>query len=313
MRHRPRRLLNVFLTGGSGFVGRAVVRELLRAGHRATATTRSVSETLPRARNLRWTTWDALADPLPAAEAKGADVLLHLAGPTQKPDFPAMAESVYALGATTTLRLLDMARRCGIRRVLAASTGDVLGSRRHPAREDDVDYEPSGMYGTAKACSELLMRAYRFHLSTAILRFYHPYGPGGERFLIGRLMRAVQEGRPVRTEGRDGIRLNPVWIEDLAVGIRQAVESDHTGIFHLAGPQTVTLRELLLLIGRVTGRKPAIRPGPGPCLQRHVGAFERARRLLGYRPRVRLREGLGRLMDGGIPERYAPARTPSHA
>jgi nucleoside-diphosphate-sugar epimerase len=155
-------------------------------------------------------------------------------------------------------------------------------------------------YGAAKACAEILLRLYQSILSTAILRFYHPYGPHGDRFLINRLVRIVAEGQEVKMQGKDGIILNPVWIEDLAMGVCLAVESNQTGIFHFAGPETLTFRELVRAIGLIVNREPTIRIEPGDSIQRHAGAFEITRRVLGYSPQVSVWDGLRRLSDSAL-------------
>jgi len=89
-----------------------------------------------------------------------------------------------------------------------------------------------------------------------------------------------------------------VWIEDLAAGMALAVESGATGIFHLAGPEVISLRVLLEIIGELIGRRPVIRAEDRPCIQRHAGSSEAACRVLGYSPRVSLRDGLDRLWAG---------------
>jgi nucleoside-diphosphate-sugar epimerase len=225
------------------------------------------------------------------------EVVLHLAAPARLFDFPAQARAIYETSVAATFNLLEAARWTGIRRVLMASTGDVLGGTQEPASEDDLLYQPSSFYGAAKACAELLLRSFQPVISTAVLRFYHPYGPGGNRFLINRLVNRVANSEEVTIEGAEGIRLNPVWIEDLALGVCQAVESDQNGIFHFGGPEYLTLRGLLEKIGRLVGREPLVRSLPGPCIERHAGAFELTRQALGYCPKVSVDEGLRRLVE----------------
>ena len=240
--------------------------------------------------------WDARHEPVPVVDWRFLDVIVHLAVPRAPFDFARQADALYEVSVAATYRILEAARSNGVRRVLAASTGDVLGSNSRPAREEDCTYEPSSFYGTAKACAELLLRAYDGVLQTALLRLFHPYGPGGERFLVNRLVRAVSEGREVMVEGRDGIVLNPVWLDDLAEGLCLAVESDATGVFHFAGPETVTLRELLETAAELAGRQPVVRSVPREPAQRHQATFERTERLLGYRPRVGVRDGIRQLL-----------------
>jgi UDP-glucose 4-epimerase len=289
--------LNVLVTGGSGFVGSALVAELIKRGHRVVATTREVSGRLPAARNLSWVAWDVLNESLPQVDWAQFGAIVHLAVPSKLFDFPRQASQIYDLTVAATFRLLETARNHGVGRVLVASTGDVLGSSERPSVEDDILYMPTSFYGTAKACAELLVRSYQSVLSTAILRFYHPYGPRGPQFLINRLVRSVVQQQEIRIEGENGITLNPVWIDDLAHGVCLAIESQHTGVFHFAGPETLSLRELVNLIGTLAKTKPVLLSEPVPCIQRHAGAFEMTRQILGYHPQMSLRDGISRLLE----------------
>lgn len=292
----PERLMKILLTGGTGFIGQAVLRELLQRGHQVVATARTFSDNLTCDANLEWVLWDGAKQALPIVQWPQFQAILHLAAVTNSAPHPDDAREVYELSAGATFRFLEAARLNRVGRVLVASTGDVLGPAPLEACEQDVFYSPTSFYGAAKACAELLMRSYADVLSTAILRFYHPFGPGGDRFLVNRLLYSVVEGRVIKMEGQDGIRLNPVWIDDLAVGVRQAVESDHSGIFHFAGPQTMSLRDLASTIGKLAGREPVIQSIAAPCVQRHVGSFEQTTRTLGYRPKVSIEEGLTRML-----------------
>jgi UDP-glucose 4-epimerase len=282
----------ILVTGGSGFVGKAVLAELVARGCAVAATCTRPPYRRPLLPDVTWVQWDALLEPLPCVEWASIGGIVHLAAPRELLDFPALYESSIA----STFRLLEAARLHRISRFVLASSGDVLGPNISPAQEDDLLYLPASFYGAAKACAELLSRSYEKLLSTAILRFYHPYGPGGERFLINRLVRMVTTGEEVQIEGEEGILVNPVWVEDLARGIALAIESRDTGIFHLAGPDTETLRSLLKRIGKIVGRPPLIRVGPGPGAERHASSFARSARVLGYRPRISLDEGLHRLL-----------------
>jgi UDP-glucose 4-epimerase len=280
----------VLVSGGSGFVGGAVVAELISSGHRVVTTTTNLSSKLPKAPKLSWVMWEGTKEALPHIDWSKINVILHLAVPRNVFAFPDQARPNFELSVAATFRLLETAYDKGVRRVIVATTSEGLAS------EDNVTYMPNSFYGTAKACAELLVRSYQSLLSTAILRFYHPYGPGGDLFLVNRLLSLVAQGQEIAVIGEDGIMLNPVWIDDLALGVRLAVESNETGIFHFAGPQTLTIRQLLEIIGKLVNRKPIIRTATGSCLQRHAAAFERSHRLLGYNPRISIGEGLRRLL-----------------
>src|SRR5713101_6601949 len=167
--------MKILLTGGTGFIGQAVLRELLQRGHRVVATTRRFHNDLSCDRNLEWVSWDGTKEALPHVPWPEFQAILHLAAVTDAKPLSENAKEIYELSAGTTFRFLEAARSNGVARFLMASTGDVLGSTPQGAREQDVHYAPTSFYGTTKACAELLVRSYRDMLSTAILRFYHPF------------------------------------------------------------------------------------------------------------------------------------------
>lgn len=113
-----RRALKVLVIGGSGFVGRAVVSELIKREHQVVATTRTFSDKLPTGQNLSWVTWDALNQSLPPIDWDHLEVILHLAAPRKLFDFPDQALPIYESAIAATFRLLEAARYKGVRRVL---------------------------------------------------------------------------------------------------------------------------------------------------------------------------------------------------
>lgn len=281
------RSLGVLVTGGSGFIGRAAVEQLARRGHRVWATSTS-SQPLANTGDLRWIRWDATRDSLPPVDFDKLDCVVHLASP--RGDAPA---DQFEVAVAATLRLLEAARDAGTPRFLYGSTGDVLAPGNPPAREDDHWFRPDSFYGAARASGELLLRASGSRPpGVAILRFFHPYGPGGERFLINRVFDRVRQGEPVHVQGAEGFSLNPVWIDDLAEGIVRAVESEATGTFHFGGPETMTFLELVRMMGEVSGKAVVIESRPGQPVERHAGAWERSADVLGFNPRVAVRAGL---------------------
>lgn len=287
--------MTVLVTGASGFVGCATATALVKAGHRVIGTT--TQEPAGEQDGWSWVRWDATASALPAVNWDEIDAIAHLAAPRSLFAFPAQAQPIFDTTIAATFHLLHTAAsRARIKRFVLASTGNVLGPQDTDASEQDTLYAPGSFYGTAKACGELLARSYGELVSTAVLRFYHPYGPGGDRFLINRLLDVVMQGREVTIEGERGILLNPVWIDDLAAGIRQALESCKTGIFHFGGPETVSLRSLVELMGELTGHVPSFRILPSKHGEPHVCRFDRSAVELGYDPREGVRTGLQKLI-----------------
>ena len=281
------------VTGGGGFIGSALLPILCASGWDVIAT----SQTPRRKRNgVGWKTWRAEDGGVPDCDWNKLDCVIHLANPrVQSRDISELQRQVES-GVLATSRLLEKAVRHKVRRFVFVSTGDVVSPPGGIAQETDNDYSATSFYSAAKASSELLTRSCAALLSTAIVRVYHPFGPGGDDFLINRMIAAVAAGREITLERDGGTLINPIWIDDLARGLALAAKADATGVFHLAGPDTLRFADFLRLTGRLLGKPVTLRTSAASPSLNHAGDCRRARRLLGWRPAMRLRAGLRKMM-----------------
>lgn len=288
------------VTGATGLVGSRLVRELdgwdvhavVRDAKRAPAGTRPVVADLAGA-------WDASV--LPAT----VDAVVHLAQSDNYREFPAAADSIFRVNTASTLALLDHARRAGAKKFVLASTGGVYGSADRAFRETDVpavDASPGTVSGEAadlafylrtRRSAELIAAAYQPHMDIAVLRFFFVYGPQQKSsMLVPRLVASVREGRPVTLQGTDGLKLNPVHVDDAARAVRAALSISGSTLVNVAGPQVLTLRAIAEAIGVAVGRAPVFSAdAPGAEAHHLFGDVETMSRVLGA-PAVRFADGV---------------------
>lgn len=229
---------NVFLTGGTGFVGGCVARRLVERGHRVRALVRSPA----LARHLddlgaELVGGDITEPASLAGTAAGCDTVIHLVGIIrEKP--PATYEAVHTRG---TGHVVEEAKRAGIGRFIHMSA--------LAARVDGTAYQRTKYEG-----EEIVRRS---RLAHAIFRPSIIMGAGGE--LLDLLLKLVRYLPAVPVVGSGQYRLQPVDVEDVATSFALAVEREHPGdeAYALAGPHKMTYNRLLEIIAEEMGVKRA--------------------------------------------------------
>jgi nucleoside-diphosphate-sugar epimerase len=114
-----------------------------------------------------------------------------------------------------------------------------------------------GYYLGSKACSEILVQSYASEFKVGIIRPFFIYGPGQKRsMLIPRLYDSIKEGRPITLQGQEGIRINPVHVEDAASAVIAMIDLVDSAIFNIAGPEVLSIRQICEGMGRHLNRAP---------------------------------------------------------
>jgi nucleoside-diphosphate-sugar epimerase len=199
-----------------------------------------------------------------------------------------------------TQRLLEALCESDVVQVAVASTSSVYGVASHVPTPEEETPRPISPYGVTKLAAEALLHAYRhaFGLRLVALRYFTVYGPR-QRPDMGfhRFFEAAKQGAAVAIYG-DGEQTRDFTFVDDAVGATVACLTSATSevTYNIGGGQRVTLNEVLARMERVVGKPIARRyEPPQPGDPRDTSAdVARARRDLGYEPRVDLSEGLRR-------------------
>jgi nucleoside-diphosphate-sugar epimerase len=315
--------MRVALTGASGYTGGRLLEALRARGDEVSVLVRPESLT----ERIRSHATRVVEGRLGDAEAagrlvEGMDAIVHVAAVYRTAGHP---DSYYReVNVVGTERLLQAAAGAGLQRFVHTSTVGVHGHVEQPPADESAPIAPGDIYQATKAEAEAL--ALDFHrrrgLPVAVVRPGAIYGPGETRFL--KLFRAIARGR-YAIVGTGRTFYHPVYIDDLVAGFLLALDRpDAVGeAFLVCGPSYVSQSALAALIAKHTGgrvlpfRIPA-RPlqwagdvveavcvplGLEPPLHRRRVDFwtksraftiEKARRLLGYEPRVDLDEGIAR-------------------
>ncbi|MEA2220135.1 MAG: UDP-glucose 4-epimerase [Solirubrobacteraceae bacterium] len=308
---------SVLLIGGGGFIGAHVARELLQRGREVVVLDDDrtyLPGGEPAAMRARaWRRRELLTgaelrgggpdDPaLLARELRRAapDAVVHLANlplaGVAAAD-PATARRSIVDGTANVLRAL--ARHAPAARLTFVSSSMVYGDFSQDPQPETAPLAPCEPYGACKLEAERLVRASA--LAWTIVRPSAVYGPGDAngRFLQ-RLVEAATTGGTLQLTADPATRLDFTWVQDLARGLADAATSPHAvhETFNVTAGHARSLGEAIDVV-RARGHTVAIRRRPPTTLRPRRGSLdiERARSLLGYRPRCTLEDGLAAYLD----------------
>ncbi|MGB9281740.1 MAG: NAD-dependent epimerase/dehydratase family protein [Pseudonocardiaceae bacterium] len=300
----------VVITGGAGFVGRAVVGAFVTRGNPVTVVDRSAHPDSA----VRSVVGD-LTDPGLIAEAlAGADVagVVHLAAITSVLRSVEHPVAVYQANVAVTQDLLEGCRQAGIGRFIMASTNAVVGDVGSATMHEAVPLHPLTPYGATKAAGEMLLSGYAgaYGMTNCALRFTNIYGPGmlHKDSFVPRMMRAALADRGVQIYG-DGLqRRDLVHVDDVVTAVQSAWDRRFSGTAIIGSGHSVTVLELLDAVRTVTGcalpaEHVAAKPGEMPAV---IVDVRRAREQLGYQPSMSLVDGLATVWNDFV---AAPAAT----
>ncbi|MCS6947724.1 MAG: NAD(P)-dependent oxidoreductase [Steroidobacteraceae bacterium] len=301
--------MRILVAGAGGFVGRRLIRLLVQRGHQVVAAVRqplgAEEEGALREAGIESVVTD-LARPDFRKFPSDVDALVSLAQSRHFREFPSRSEDIFTVNVDAFLRLLEWARVSGVRKIVYASTGGIFGSGELQGEIPRILAEsPLGFYLATKLCAEALLQSYRrLFPTTVVLRPFFIYGPGQRAdMLVPRLIASVREGRAVQLQGCDGLRFNPIFVDDAAAAFARAVELEGHHVLDLAGPEVVSLRKVCEVIGRLVGRDPVYTMLEQPAAE-FVGNTRLTWVMIG-RPVVRIEEGLKRcIADRSTMQRF---------
>jgi nucleoside-diphosphate-sugar epimerase len=309
---RPRLLL----TGATGFIGRQVLPHL--GTFDLHCTSRDCDS--PGKQLSRNFTWHE-ADLRDADQCRRLvtdvrpDYLVHLAWNTEQDRFWEAADNDDWLEGGRAL-CRAFAASGGMRLVVAGSCAEYAGHGAEPRREieDELDALPATRYGRAKL--ELLRSLRELNVQHAWARVFFPYGSGeGERRLVPSIARALLRGEPAECSSGRAIR-DFIDVRELGRALAMLVTSDVRGSINLGQGESTRIADIANLLGELAGRPDLIRLGARADRPNEpellVPDLERQRSLLGFAPRISLREGLAAAL-GWWSVRQSPNNTYSEA
>jgi UDP-glucose 4-epimerase len=235
----------VLLTGSSGHLG-ARALEMLRARYEVHAIVRARPTAV--CPDVTYHEVDLSRDWSPQSLPDRMDAVIHLAQSRNYRDFPAKALETFQVNTGSTAMLLDYARQAEVTRFVLASTGGLYQPSPLVIDEKTPVIPPQGMlahYFRTKLSAELLAESYSTLFDVTVLRPFFIYGPGqsGDK-LIARLVTSVRERRLIQLHGDDGLKINPIHVDDAAELLLALLQTNGSRTLNVAGPDVVSIRQI---------------------------------------------------------------------
>ncbi|MCS6808677.1 MAG: SDR family oxidoreductase [Bacteroidota bacterium] len=304
-------MARILITGGAGFLGSHLCERFLQEGYDVicmdnliTGRPENIAHLLghPRFRFVKYDVTEYIYVP------EELDYILHFASPASPIDYMKVPIQTLKVGSLGTHKALGLAKAKRAR-FLLASTSEVYGDPLvHPQDESYWgNVNPigvRGVYDEAKRFAEAMTMAYhRYHgVDTRIVRIFNTYGPRmrtNDGRAIPAFMSQALRGEPLTVFG-DGSQTRSIcYVDDLIEGIYRLLMSNEVEPVNIGNPDEITMLDLAREILEITGSSSSIvfKPLPEDDPKVRQPNIDKARRILGWEPRVQRREGLLKTLD----------------
>src|SRR5882724_2374898 len=297
--------VRTLVTGGAGFVGSHLCDVLLGEGHSVVVADNLLTGRLANLAHLRnESRFEFLQqDVCQPFDCGRLEYVFHLASPASPVDYAEHGIETLQVGSLGTFNVLEIAKRSGAV-FLMASTSECYGDPlEHPQRESYWGHvNPIGarsVYDEAKRFSEALTMAFHrtHHVDTRIIRIFNTYGPRmklNDGRVVPAFLDQALKGQPLTIFGDGSQTRSFCYVSDMVEGLVRLANSDERLPVNLGNPVELTILEFGERIQALMGIKTPIvhQPLPSDDPKRRQPNIAKAKKLLGWEPKVGLEEGL---------------------
>ena len=293
------------ITGGAGFIGSHLARELVRQGQQVTVfdnLSGGKLENLAAVKDKISFIQGDIRDFATVLEAcKGVDYVLHLAALISVAESMAKPQETAQINVQGTVNVLEAAKQCGVKRVVFSSSAAVYGTRPELPYKEDTPIDCQSPYAWSKQAGAELCQLYTkaYGVEAIALRYFNVFGPGQNpnsayAAVIAKFMQLATDNQPLGIDW-DGLQSRDfVNVKDVVQANLLAATKGVPGeIYNVASGRTHTLLELADTIEKVSGRKLARVSRPKRPGDVHESSADISKiKKLGFVPSVSLEEGL---------------------
>ncbi|MEX2162129.1 MAG: NAD-dependent epimerase/dehydratase family protein [Anaerolineales bacterium] len=296
--------MNFLITGAAGFLGSALANQLSREGHLVRGLD-DLSSGEPQAlfEDVHFTRGDVNDRPKLWSLLQDIDCVYHLAARVRVAESLLYPREYNEVNVGGTVSLMEAMRDVGVRRVVFASSGAVYGDQHEQPLREDAAPNPRSPYAVSKLASEYYVRTIGslWGIETVCLRIFNAYGPGqhlppSHPPVVPNWLRQAVRGGSLVVHGDGKQTRDFIYVNDVVRALTAAATAPDVNqlVINVGSGQETSMRELAQLVLDVVGSDGEVLYAPrnDAGVSRMSAATDLAAKLLGFKPRTALLDGL---------------------
>lgn len=308
--------MKILVTGGAGFIGSNLVDELLKNDHEVRVLDNLSTGSESNLRHLlahpgmEFIKGDITDHATCLKATEGVDLVSHQAALGSVPRSINDPLTTNHVNITGTLNVFTAAKENKVKRVVYAASSSTYGDHPGLPKQEDKIGNPLSPYAVTKYVNELYAQVFArvYGMQLIGLRYFNVFGPrqdpdGPYAAVIPLFIKSVLDNQPPLINGDGETSRDFTFVENVVNANMKALFSDQEGVvntvYNIAFGERTTLNELFGHIKEIAGSDLACQYGPERSgdVRHSLADISRAKNLLGYAPKVSVREGLKRTID----------------
>lgn len=303
--------MRILISGGAGFIGSHLCDLLLQSGHLVVSVDNLLTGDIKNIRhNLKHKRFEFIKYDIikPLKYSGKLDYVLNLASPASPIDYLNYPLETLDVGSAGTKNMLELARKKKAK-FLLASTSEVYGDPKVTPQSEDYlgnvnPIGPRSVYDESKRFAEALTTAYQREklVDTRIARIFNTFGPRmqlDDGRVVPNFIKQALTGQPITVYGEGSQTRSFCYVSDLVDGLYKLMYSKVTGPVNLGNPRELKIIDFANMIIKLTESKSKIvhKPLPEDDPKQRRPDISKARKELGWEPKVSLEQGLSQTIE----------------